>query len=291
VSFNQARLGDVEAEIDRLFQLPLAAFTEARNSLVGRLRPLDRDAATRVKALSRPPASAWAVNQVFWTARREFDALIDAGDLVRALHAAGATASELRDAMRERREALSAVLRRAEAALEGQGHAAGAAIRRRVAASFEALSFYGSARPPEIRPGRFTQDLSPPGFDALAALPTPAPRAPRTSSQALPLGAGGDDRADDEERTRAELARLENEVSARRRQVETARSAAEEAARRAEGARSEHAEAERRLTKAALRARESAAAAEQAQAAAVQAAAELAAAEAALEKARRSLPS
>lgn len=285
-------ISDVEAEIDRLYQLPLAAFTEARNSLAVRLRPQDREAAARVRSLPRPPASAWAVNQVFWTARREFDALIDAGDLLRALHAAGATASELRDAMRERRLALSAALRKAEAALEGHGHAVGAAIQQRVAASFEALAFYGSARPAEIRPGRFTQDLSPPGFDALAALPTPAPRAPRAAGQALPVDArGGDGRAEEAERARAELAQLENEVSVRRRQAETARNVAEEAARRVEGARSEHAEAERRLTKAAERARESAASAEQAQAAAAQAGSELAAAEAALEKARRSLPS
>ena len=287
--------GDIDLQIERLYGLPLDEFIAARKALAAQLGAHDREAAARIKSLPKPAASAWAVNQVYWTARREFDALIDASDVLRALQAAGATANELRDAMRERREALSAAMRKAEAALESHGRSVAAATLRRVAANFETLAFYGSARAHEIQPGRLTEDLSPPGFDALAALPAPPPPEPRASSEGRPgsdtRSAAVERRAAEEERTRSELTRLENEVSARRRQAEAARAATEEARRRAEGAISELAEAERRLAKATARATEAASAAEQAQGLAARAASELAAAEAALDRARRSLPS
>ena len=93
----------IESEIDRLYQLPLKAFTQERNALIARLREAGAaEAADRVKSLAKPPVSAWAVNQVYWTARRDFDELIDASDRLRALQARGVTPNELRDVMRER---------------------------------------------------------------------------------------------------------------------------------------------------------------------------------------------
>lgn len=277
-----------DAEIERIYQLPLGEFTQARNALAVQLQGRDRDAAARVKSLVKPTASAWAVNQVFWAARSEFDALVDASDRLRALQGAGATANELRQTMRERREAVAAAVRKAEEALVRQGHAASAGVLQRVATTFEALATYGSARPPEIRPGLLSEDLSPPGFEAMSTLaPASASRArpPRPSDDAP--GPHAAVRASEAENSRGELAQLEADVATKRRQAAAAQAAAEEAARRAEGAGSELVEAERRLTKAADRAREAGEAAKQAQAASVRASRELAAAEKRFETARK----
>jgi hypothetical protein len=68
------RAPDLEPEIDALFQRPLAEFTSARNALAARLRKEGRAGdAERVKALAKPPAPAWAVNQLFWASPKEFD--------------------------------------------------------------------------------------------------------------------------------------------------------------------------------------------------------------------------
>lgn len=266
--------------VQELYRLPLPGFTAARNALAARLQSSDRDAAARVKSLGKPTASAWAANQVFWGARREFDALIDASDRLRALQASGATANELRQAMRERREALTAVVRAGEAALKGGGHAASAGVVQRVATTFEALATYGSARPPAIRPGLLAEDLVPPGFDAMGALaPAVAPRPREPGPSAEPTDAAAAEREGDEARSRVERAQLEAELAATRRLAAAAETAAEEAAQRAEGAGSELAEAERRLAKAAERAREAEAAAKDARTAALRASRELAALE------------
>lgn len=277
---------ELEAQIDRLYQLPLKAFTQERNALAARLHAQGRqEAAERVKSLAKPAASAWAVNQLFWASRREFDELIDASDRLRALQARGVTPKELRDAMRERREALGAALRRAEAALRAQGHTANADLKQRVATTLESLAAYGSGRPPEIRPGRFKEDLGSPGFEALAALgPIPALQSGPARAERREAETRAEPAAD-AERARAERLRLEQDVAVRRRQAQEAQTTAEEMDRRAEGAQRELAEAERRLARANERAEEARAAAEKARAAAGQAADELREAERALEAA------
>jgi hypothetical protein len=277
---------DVDGRIRRLYQLPLAEFTEARNALALELKPHDKDAAARVKALAKPSASAWAANQVFWTARREFDALVDASDRLRAIQAAGATANELREVMRDRRDALAAALRKGEKALEREGHATSASVLQRMATTFEAFATWGSNRPPEIRPGLLSEDLSAHGFEAMGTLAPAAPRARPVRQDDNEPGTPAESRAD-EAPARAELAPLEAEVATRRRQAAAAQTAAEEAAQRAEGASSELLEAERRLAKAGERAREAGEAAKQAQAEAARTARELAAAERKLEAARK----
>src|SRR5215510_13167049 len=68
-----------EDELDALFKVPLTEFTVARNALAARLKKAgNRDEAERVKALSRPTLSAWAVNQLYWTHGDAFKELIAA---------------------------------------------------------------------------------------------------------------------------------------------------------------------------------------------------------------------
>src|SRR5712691_1483646 len=52
-----------DERIDDLYGLPLDEFTAARNALAKELRASDGEAAERVKALRKPNAAAWALNQ------------------------------------------------------------------------------------------------------------------------------------------------------------------------------------------------------------------------------------
>ena len=101
-----------EDRIDRLFQLPLAEFTPARNALATTLKKSgDTEEAERVKALPKPPLSAWVANQLYWRHRKAFDQLIAAGDRFRTAQAAqlAGKSADLRAPLDARREALSAL--------------------------------------------------------------------------------------------------------------------------------------------------------------------------------------
>ena len=66
----------LDAEIDRLYQLPLDEFTPARNALA---KGAGGEAA-RVRALSKPPVAAWAVNQLYWRKTEVWNALLAAAE-------------------------------------------------------------------------------------------------------------------------------------------------------------------------------------------------------------------
>jgi hypothetical protein len=56
----------LDDDVDELFKVPLAEFTGNRNALAARLKKESRaEDAERVKALSKPSVSAWAVNQLY----------------------------------------------------------------------------------------------------------------------------------------------------------------------------------------------------------------------------------
>jgi hypothetical protein len=262
---------DVESETDRLYQLPLEGFVEARNALAARLKSSgDKDGAARVKALARPNAPAWAANQVYWRARREFDSLLASVDRLQNAQLGGAApGAALRDAIKERREALDVVLRSAEAHLTSAGYATNPDTLRRVSNTLEALAAEGG-RPARARPGRLVKDLEPPGFDAFAAMAeaapptpsrrlevaTPAPRKPVAGERPVE-GVGtqqaehaGQRRADEAERLRTALAEAEKRLDRARRDTRGAAAALSVAEKRAEAARSELEEATRRLARA-----------------------------------------
>ena len=72
---------ELDDDLDALFRLPLAEFTDARNTLAARLKKSGRgEDAVVVKALAKPPVSAWAVNQLYWNHREAFDRLIASGE-------------------------------------------------------------------------------------------------------------------------------------------------------------------------------------------------------------------
>ncbi len=154
---------DLEAELDRLFGLPLGEFIAERNELAKRLRQAgDRQAADRVKGLVKPNLTAWAVNQLHFRAPDELAALVAAGQGLRAAHLAGAEAH--RAAMAARREAISTLLALTSEILKDGGHRLSRTHRQRISRTLEALASQGG------EPGRLSRDLEPAGFDALSDL-------------------------------------------------------------------------------------------------------------------------
>lgn len=156
------------SEIDALFELSLAEFTAARNSLAARLKKEGRTGeAGRVRALPKPPATAWAVNQLFWREPHEVERLLTIGEKVR--QAQTGKAADLRVLLEERRKVVSELTKRAAAILREAGHADSQDALRRVTTNLESLAAWGRSNA-GAQAGRLTADLEPLGFDGLSAL-------------------------------------------------------------------------------------------------------------------------
>jgi hypothetical protein len=227
---------------DELFGLAPDAFVAARDELARRLRREgDAEAARRVKALRRPPLSAWAVNRLARDRGPGLDALLAAGERLRAAHEAalaGEGAAELRAAARDEREAVAGLVQAALELLRKAGHPATDTTRDRVAATLHA-----AAASPEaadlVRHGRLTADLDPSGFGtvpdgfdeaALAAAGRAPARARGRAPTGRDAGAGQDgDRDAAAKATAARRARRAAAVAARDDARKRARLAADQA--------------------------------------------------------------
>jgi hypothetical protein len=231
---------------DELFGLPPEEFVAARDELARRLRREgDAEAAKQVKALRRPPLSAWAVNRLARERGRALGPLLAAGERLRAAHQAalsGEGAAELRSAAKAEREAVARLVETALELLREAGHPTTDATRDRVAATLHA-----AAASPEaadlVRNGRLTADLDPSGFGtagdaafddeaALAAAGRAAGRgsgrAGRDTKEAAP-GRDGDRAAAAEDDRAARRARRAAAVAARDDARKRARLAADQA--------------------------------------------------------------
>lgn len=164
------RGSDIGAEIDALFQLSLAEFTGARNALAKHLRNEGRTLdAERVKALVKPSAPAWAVNQLYWQDPKAIERLLTLGERIRKAQTGQLKNADLRALIEEKKQMTMALLTKAAAILEEEGHAASPDAMRRVSATLESLAAWGNTDGVP-RAGRLTADLDPPGFDTLTAL-------------------------------------------------------------------------------------------------------------------------
>jgi hypothetical protein len=162
----------LEDEIDALFTLPLAEFTSVRNTLATRLKKEGRpDEADRVKLLAKPPVSAWAVNQLYWNCRDEFEQLIVTGKRFHSAQASrsAAKAANMRDSLEARRVSLIELSDLATQLLQEAGNNPSQDTLRRITTTLEALSAY-ALLPDGPTPGRLTQDVDPPSFELLASL-------------------------------------------------------------------------------------------------------------------------
>ena len=261
---------DLESRIDALYALPLDEFVLRRNALASELKRDEREEeAAEVKKLTRPSLAAWALNQVYWHARPDYDRLIAAGDRMREVQrrALSGHKVDLDEVTRERQQAVRTVVDRAGSLLLDAGQPATDATRQKIAATADTVAAYGS-RPQEYTPGRLERELVPPGFEALAGLATGAPPlrlvkpqrdtpAPKGARTAAEREGGTRDRAAGR---REEQARQAAEREARQQQMAALRAAKDEhktrereleRARREEGAASDRLEQLRRELEAA----------------------------------------
>jgi len=164
--------GKLEHELDALFKLPLPEFIDARKTLAAQLKKSGRrDEADFVKALAKPSITAWAVNQLYWQHREEFDRLIATGQRFRKAQTSGRAAkvADMREALDARREALAHLSDLATALLRDAGSSPTPETIHRITTTLEAMSAYASF-PDAQRPGRLTRDVDPPGFESFASL-------------------------------------------------------------------------------------------------------------------------
>jgi hypothetical protein len=183
-----------EAEINRLYGLPLDEFTVARDELAKRLRGEgERGAAEDVKRLRKPSLAAWALNQVRRNDPQRVDELIAAGERLRDAQGrllATGDRGLLRDAAAEERRLAQELVRLGEGQLRDAGHSVSATVQSKLWATVHAVAGDQEARD-LLAAGRLlhdheTSDLglvaAGPGVQAPEA-PTAKPRGPQTSAR------------------------------------------------------------------------------------------------------------
>ena len=226
-----------DADIDRLYGLPLDEFVAQRDALAKRLRgDGERDAAAAAKALRKPTAGAWALNQAVRRRRAETDALLKAGERLRAAHAsllAGGGRAELRAAMNDQRDLAAALADCAEAIASETGKS-GPALKERVRATLHAAALEDDVRE-ELARGRLVREREAVGLGAVFSAPAGASESRRAGPRE-PSKRESKRSAD-----RAEAERLLEQAQAAR---DHAEKAAEKASARVNAARAALSEAE-----------------------------------------------
>ena len=150
-----------DEQIDRLYQLPQDEFTAARNALA---KEAGSEGAS-IKQLVKPPLAAWAVNQLYWNRRGEYQSLIDAAERMRKTHKAviEGRKGDLRAAGREHELALEKTLKATVELLEERQQPVTETTRHAILNTLRAL-------PTDETPGRLSRALAPGGFEMLAGV-------------------------------------------------------------------------------------------------------------------------
>lgn len=155
-----ASKADFEGELDRLYQLPLNEFTSARDELVKRLRAEgEREQAQEIKMLRKPTAAVWLVNQLVRERRLDVQRLLKAGESL--------TKNQGPEARRDEQRALEQLAKGAREIAERAG--IGLPALGKAAETLRAASVTAEGRE-LLKRGRLTEELEPPGFEALTGL-------------------------------------------------------------------------------------------------------------------------
>jgi hypothetical protein len=221
--------GGLDAEIEKLYQLPLEDFTAARNALA---KGAGKRAA-EVRGLTKPPITAWAVNQLYWKRRKQYEALIAAAQDARKAHAGVLAGREgdVRGTGKAHDDRVSEALEAALEVLREAGHPVTDASRQAILTTLRAL-------PADEPAGMLTKALQPGGFEALAGLsirgaktpiafkppPKPAPKPAKREHEGKPRDAKAIARAR-EAVAAATKALKEAQHTAQREEFERARAA------------------------------------------------------------------
>ena len=237
-----------DGAVDELYGVPLDEFTPRRDALARDLRRNgERDAAAWVKALRKPTAAAWIVNQLARSRKRQAKELLRAADGLRAAHQrlmeGRADADALRSAAEAEQAAARALLRDADGFLDRDGHAPSDATLEKVAETIRAVALDDEARA-GFALGRLTRERQASGFGPLAA----AASATRDRKGA----ARGETAAGKEALQKARAAQRERaqELRTAERELASAEREAERAVRRLERARADADRSRSRLAEA-----------------------------------------
>jgi hypothetical protein len=142
--------------LTELYRAPLESFIAERRRRSAELKAAGhKPDATRLAKAARPSISAWAVNQLWWHAREDFDELLESAAQLRKGKRAASGAH---------RKALTKLTGRAQKLLSEAGHATADATLRRVSMTLSALAAAGGFEPEP--PGTLSKDRDPPGFEA-----------------------------------------------------------------------------------------------------------------------------
>jgi hypothetical protein len=215
---------DFEQEIDRLYELPLGEFTAARDGAVKQLRAEGRrDLADQVKQLRKPAVAVWIVNRLAHERALDVQRLLKAGEALTKSQVEAARGNAPERFTQARREEQRALERLADAARElAEREALGASGIERAIQTLRAASLTAEGRK-LLKRGRLTEELEPPGFDALSA----APR--RRTRPAKPT-----ERKDDRRRGLKEARERVGQLRSKERDLVKAARAAQREAERAE---------------------------------------------------------
>ena len=208
----------MEKELDRLYAAPLDEFVAERDALAKQLRSDgDREAADRVKALRKPSAAVWAVNQLARRQQKDYGALLKAGDKLRATQEkvlGGESPDKLQEAAVAERELVDRLTEKGRSILDVAGHKPTDTTVRRLSATLHA-----AATRPDLREaaesGRLEheEETAGFGFDLLSGEP------------AAPKKTQGDDK-----RARERKEAATEQLQEARRELADAQEAANEAA-------------------------------------------------------------
>src|SRR3954471_5284623 len=111
-----------DEDIDRLYALPLSEFTAARNTVA---KELGGEEGKRVKALRKPSAAAWALNQAVRSRPELLNEFLESATALREAHEAlldGGERDALEEATRRERAAAGALADEAARAADGNVH-------------------------------------------------------------------------------------------------------------------------------------------------------------------------
>jgi hypothetical protein len=225
-----ASKADLEGELDRLYQLPLSEFTSARDELVKRLRAQgESERAEEIKKLRKPPAAVWVVNQLARERPLDVQRLLKAGRSLtksQAKAAAGKSPQTFTEARRAEQRALEQLAKGAIEIAERAG--IGSSAIGKAAETLRAASLSAEGRE-LLERGRLTEELEPPGFEALMGQQGAA-RVGAEKERKPPRDKRAEKRRLAKE-ARERVSRLRGEA----RELATAARAAEREAERAEG--------------------------------------------------------
>jgi len=213
-----ATKADFDGDLDRLFQLPLSEFTSARNELARELRAQgEREKADEIKQLRKPTAAVWVVNQLARERPLDVQRLLNAGEAL--------TKSQAPEARRDEQRAVDQLAKGAREIAERSG--IGSAALGKATETLRAASLTAEGRE-LLKRGRLTEELEPPGFEALMGVDLGRQAAPAKPS-----------RSDDRAEKRRALKQAQERVRQLRAEERELATAARGAAREAERAEAE----------------------------------------------------